>query len=84
MVAVSLKNLGNISYDSDGFPNGYSKGSQAVLIPAFIAAYTGNDVSKVSLNPITSNPKLNWTLQYDGLENLFDPVSYTHLRAHET
>ena len=71
---ISLKNLGNISYDSDGFPLGYSKESQAVLIPAFLSAYTGIDVSKVSLTPITSNPKLNWTLQYDGLEKLFDQV----------
>ena len=71
---ISLKNLGNISYDSDGFPVGYSKESQAVLIPAFLSAYTGIDVSKISLTPITSNPKLNWTLQYDGLEKLFDQV----------
>ena len=71
---ISLKNLGTISYDSDGFPLGYGKESQAVLIPAFLSAYTGIDVSKVSLTPITSNPKLNWTLQYDGLEKLFDQL----------
>ena len=50
------------------------KDIKAVLIPSFLSAYTGIDVSRVSLTPITSNPKLNWTLQYDGLEKLFDKV----------
>tara|TARA_Y100000748_G_scaffold114914_1_gene96276 strand:- start:768 stop:1688 length:921 start_codon:yes stop_codon:yes gene_type:complete len=71
---ISLKNLSNIDYDSDGYPIGYGKNNQAVLIPAFISAYTGIDVSKISLNPISDNPKLNWTLQYDGLEELFDNI----------
>ena len=71
---ISLKKLSNIDYDSDGYPIGYGKNNQAVLIPAFISAYTGIDVSKISLNPISDNPKLNWTLQYDGLEELFDNI----------
>ncbi len=71
---ISLKNLSNIDYDSDGYPIGFGKNNQAVLIPAFISAYTGIDVSKISLNPISDNPKLNWTLQYDGLEELFDNI----------
>ena len=49
---ISLKNLTSIDYDSDGYPMGYGKNNQAVLIPAFISAYTGIDVSKISLNPI--------------------------------
>ena len=71
---ISLKNISNIDYDNDGYPIGYGKNNQAVLIPAFISAYTGIDVSKISLNPISDNPKLNWTLQYDGLEVLFDNI----------
>ena len=64
----------NQKTDNDGFPIGYGKNSQAVLIPAFISAYTGIDVTKISLNPITDRPKLNWTLQYTGLEQFFDEI----------
>tara|TARA_B100001093_G_C26608188_1_gene918943 strand:- start:18 stop:938 length:921 start_codon:yes stop_codon:yes gene_type:complete len=71
---ISLKNINNINYDNDGFPLGYGKNNQAVLIPAFISAYTGLDISKISLSPISNKPKLNWTLQYDGLEELFDNI----------
>ncbi|MAT79906.1 MAG: cell surface protein SprA [Flavobacteriales bacterium] len=71
---ISNKNLNDIDYDNDGFPIGYGKNSQAVLIPAFISAYTGIDVTKISLNPITDRPKLNWTLQYTGLEQFFDEI----------
>ena len=66
--------LNNISYDDDGFPVGYSKNSQSVLIPAFISAYTGIDTSKISLNPITNRPKFNWSLQYTGLEKYFKEI----------
>jgi len=71
---ISKKDLGNINYDVDGFPIGYGKNSQSVLIPAFISAYTGIDSSKISLNPISDKPKLNWTLQYSGLEKYFDDI----------
>ena len=71
---ISKKDLANINYDVDGFPIGYAKNSQLVLIPAFISAYTGIDPSKISLNPISDKPKLNWTLQYSGLEKYFDDI----------
>lgn len=43
--------------------------SPDVLIPAFIAAYTGKDVNKISLSafPSLSSILPNWTLTYDGL-----------------
>ena len=71
---ISKKDLGNINYDVDGFPIGYGKNSQSVLIPAFISAYTGIDASKICLNPISDKPKLNWTLQYSGLDKYFDDI----------
>ncbi|MCP4121112.1 MAG: cell surface protein SprA [Bacteroidetes bacterium] len=46
---------------------GYGPYSQDVLIPAFIAAYTGKDVSKVKLNPLKTVPLPNWRLTYTGL-----------------
>mgnify|MGYP001160023688 FL=1 len=68
---LALKN-GNPSGDIDefGFPLGYGKNNQAVLIPAFISAYSGKDPNGISLSAITSTPLPNWSLQYSGLINL--------------
>ncbi len=51
------------------FPWGYGSTSQDVLIPAFIAAYTGQSPDKVSLNPFPSLKYLrpNWRISYDGM-----------------
>ena len=55
-----------------GFPDGYSPTSQEVLIPAFLAAYSGKDPNSVSLNyfPGITSMMPNWTLTYDGLTRL--------------
>jgi cell surface protein SprA len=63
---------------NDGFASGYSRTAQDVLIPAFIAAYTGKDPADVSLikqenktiksNPFSGiKPMPNWNLTYNGL-----------------
>ncbi|WP_299579052.1 cell surface protein SprA [uncultured Sunxiuqinia sp.] len=54
---------------AEGYPAGYGPTSQQVLIPAFIAAYTGQDPSKVSLDPFPSikHMRPNWRVTYDGL-----------------
>lgn len=65
---------------------GISKNSADVLVPAFLAAYTGRDVSSVSLNPFPSLSALlpNWRITYDGLTSLpwfkdnFKNVALTH------
>jgi hypothetical protein len=51
------------------YKDGYGPKSQDVLIPAFIAAYTGKDPGKVALNPFKSIPKPNWRITYNGLTN---------------
>jgi cell surface protein SprA len=58
--------------DEDGFPEGYGKTSQDVLIPAFLAAYTGQDVNKVGLSTLPSIFKAlpNWRITYDGLAKI--------------
>ena len=66
---------------ADGYYYGYGKYSVDVLIPAFIAAYTGQSPEQVSLikqtdsrtrsNPFKAIlPKPNWQLSYDGLSRL--------------
>ena len=65
----------------DGYAYGYNRYATDVLIPAFVAAYSGKDPSKIGLidqaNPnIKSNPyknfipKPNWKLDYTGLSRI--------------
>ncbi len=51
----------NYGYD------GYSIISQEVLIPAFLAAYSGNNADSYGLSWKKSTPIPNWNLNYDGL-----------------
>ncbi len=71
----------NQKFQSDGFYTGYNRYAQDVLIPAFIAAYSGKDPQSITLikqsNPnIRSNPfsgilpKPNWGLTYTGLTRI--------------
>ena len=66
---------------TDGYAVGYGQYAVDVLVPAFIAAYTGQDPTKVSLihennTNIKSNPfsgvipKPNWRINYTGLSRL--------------
>lgn len=70
--------------DADGFPRGYGKSNQAVLIPAFLSAYSGADPDKVNLSATRKTPLPNWSLQYTGLMKLkffkknFKRFSITH------
>jgi len=53
--------------------NGYGSTSQDVLIPAFMAAYTGQDVNLISINsPIKQKPVPlpNWRITYSGLSKI--------------
>jgi len=50
-----------------GYPIGFGKNNQAVLIPAFLAAYTGTSADGVSLGTFRSFPIPNWTVKYSGL-----------------
>jgi len=62
---IDINNPSNL--DSDGYPLGYGKNNQAVLLPAFMAAYSGSDASGVSLGIFRSVPIPNWAVKYSGL-----------------
>jgi len=71
---VPIDNLANpnnperrIILSNDGFPKGFGKSNQAVLLPAFLAAYSGGDASSASLGLFKSFPVPNWTIKYNGL-----------------
>jgi len=56
--------------DDDGFPSGFGKTNQNVLLPAFLAAYTGEDASSVRLGAFRDTPIPNWNIKYTGLMRL--------------
>ena len=60
----------NSIVDSTGYPLGYQSTSQEVLIPAFLAAYSGKNASSVGLNNFPNIPLPNWRINFDGLRNL--------------
>jgi cell surface protein SprA len=72
---------GSRPLEADGYAYGYNKYANDVLIPAFIAAYTGQDPNNVGLikqsnpnlksNPFSSIiPRPNWKVDYNGLSRI--------------
>ncbi|WP_171032423.1 T9SS outer membrane translocon Sov/SprA [Winogradskyella algicola] len=53
--------------DAEGYPIGFGKNSQRVLLPAFLSAYHGTNPEKVSTRAFRDVPIPNWTLKYTGL-----------------
>lgn len=67
---------GSTSYprDADGYPSGFGKNNQEVLLPSFLAAYTGfvsqgigERASGISLSAFRDVPIPNWSIKYNGL-----------------
>lgn len=54
----------------NGFAEGYNELSQEVLIPAFLAAYSGKSPNNITTNTFPKIPKLNWRVTYDGLSKI--------------
>jgi cell surface protein SprA len=50
--------------------SGYILNSQDVLVPAFLAAYSGRDANKQKLTSFPKIPLPNWTLSYSGLSRM--------------
>jgi len=53
--------------DAEGYPVGFGKNSQQVLLPSFLAAYSGSDASSVSTGVFRNMPLPNWNIKYTGL-----------------
>ncbi|HET8737056.1 MAG TPA: cell surface protein SprA, partial [Pricia sp.] len=53
--------------DENGFPQRYGNTQQDVLLPAFFAAYTGQDAERVNLDVFRQIPIPNWNIKYTGL-----------------
>ncbi len=65
---IDLTNPANI--DQYGYPVGYGRTNQEVLIPAFLSAYTGGDASTVKKGIFRDFPLPNWDVNYSGLVRL--------------
>jgi cell surface protein SprA len=70
-------------FDSENCKGCYDS-AQDVLIPAFIAAYTGKNANTISKSPFPNLPMPNWRIDYTGLskvgfvKELFQSVTITH------
>jgi cell surface protein SprA len=79
---IDINNPANL--DAEGYPLGYGKNNQAVLLPAFLAAYSGTNASDVSLGIFRNFPIPNWAVKYNGLmryaffKNTFKRFSMQH------
>ncbi|WP_413614197.1 cell surface protein SprA [Flavobacterium sp. N1719] len=58
---------GPYNLDAEGYPEHFGKNSQDVLLPAFIAAYTGKDANSVSTGIFKNIPIPGWNIKYSGL-----------------
>jgi cell surface protein SprA len=69
-LAEEFYGAGNVvDTDGDGYPDGFGRNSQQVLLPSFLAAYSGQNASKVSTSDFKSIPLPNWNVKYTGLMN---------------
>lgn len=66
-LAERYYNGGAFIRDAEGYPVGFGKNSQQVLLPAFIAAYSGQAAQSVSTGIFRNVPLPNWTVKYTGL-----------------
>ncbi len=74
--------IAGLPYQPDGYPNlgypattgtdGYGLTSQEVMIPAFLAAYSGKSANNIFLKllPSIAQMKPNWRVNYDGLSKI--------------
>ncbi len=81
--------LGSGVHDRDStiFTDGFGQENIDVLIPAFLAAYTGEDANDIAVgfeNQINTIPRVNWRINYRGLEkipafeNVFKSFTLSH------
>ena len=63
-------NISELKSEIDGYPFGYGKNQQSVLLHSFIAAYSGIDPYKINLNPIKQMPLPNWNLKLTALSKI--------------
>ncbi len=64
---ISTRLFNQSGLDPNTNTNNFGENSQQVLLPAFMAAYSGKDPNKVNTGLFRNIPIPNWTLRYNGL-----------------
>jgi cell surface protein SprA len=69
---LAEKFYGSSTYpvDAEGFPVGFGKTNQDVLLPAFLSAYKGSSATKEKTGFLRDIPLPNWELKYTGFMKL--------------
>jgi cell surface protein SprA len=85
---IVSRRLGQINPNSGapaaGYADGYGPNAQNVLVPAFLAAYTGKSANSSSTSQFPKIPIPNWQISYAGLSrspffnDLFDSFDLKH------
>lgn len=66
------------------FPDGYSRSSLNVLVPSFLAAYTGQNPNTADLGIFPRLPMPNWRITYNGItrmawaKDIFQSLTFNH------
>ena len=83
-IAQRLAQNSGLPTNMSEYPDGYGPNSQDVMIPAFLAAYSGVQPGKQSLNKFPSIPMPNWNINFNGftkipwVKNNFKNVTMSH------
>ncbi len=88
-VVISQRLGGSVLHEDpilaeQGYSFGYGPNQQEVLLPAFLAAYRGEDAATSNLNPFDLQASPNWRLTWNGLNKIgglgdvFNRVNITH------
>ncbi|HJW31055.1 MAG TPA: cell surface protein SprA, partial [Saprospiraceae bacterium] len=84
-IISKLRGIDEHTIDGPDYAEGFGRKQQDVLIPAFIAAYTGKDPKNFEFTDMFDwLPRPNWTVSYNGLsklpmfKNIFSNVRISH------
>jgi cell surface protein SprA len=81
---LGAQNPNSTGQPTNGFADGYGPNSQNVLVPAFLAAYSGKSPASASLSQFPDIPIPNWQITYSGLSkipffsDMFESLDVTH------
>ena len=71
IVSARLGQAAGLALDpGTGYAEGYGPTNQDVVVPSFLAAYTGKNAQNVKLDPLSLLPAPNWDATYDGLTKI--------------
>ena len=67
---VQNSSFDGLGTNEEGYPFGYGKNQQEVLLHSFLSAYTGSNPDRVYLSPMRRTPLPNWNLKFTGLTEI--------------